>query len=1040
MYSEKVKMYNLYDNSFLPEESQKIYNSIPLEQINESYPTFNIIINEFLKYLIESPDLIYKIIKYSKEKDLTEPLILFITNNLYNDILSTEIISEKILIIFENLLYDEISKISNINELFLILTNSKISKLFLGFKYYHEVQNYFNLLIGEIIENYENSGTNTIPLIFKIDKLAEYMKEKEDKINKELKSEKEFQREEANRKKNDETNTLDNIYKMKFKVDGNISNSISGLFGLEEEEYFYNEMNNSSIFMAKYTPDLNKNELNEIIKKYSDNEYIQMYLKKQLDILLKNENIFSNNMFFEHIQVLKDPEKILYYYQRNFNIVKEIILKIYQKFKITTHLIPYSIKCFCRIIYNLMRLKFQDLKSIIIDKYIKIFFFKVILEQFILSSDYSAMINTTIISQETKDNFKIIFEIWKQFIYGKFYKNNNNDYCDYTPFNWFFIDLMQETIGICEKLIDVNMPKYLIRKDFKENNEIISKLKIYKNNNDIYSYSSCFTIDSIINILKIIERNSEVFFDNENDLIINNFKECVNKINNHKNILKSLKEKDISNKINYYLYYEIFYSSKIWDIIYQGKNEEFFQMKEIKNEKCNEDKEINKLIKIENILCNVLFNSDISSLINKPKINLNDFKQLMERIDKSNNMKLLFLNYKNEDINELKKLRSNSINRYKSDFLDTSKININSLIILMENLNEKYKTNNYELLFKKLRNDIHTSINKYNFEILSPIIECLKNIKNNTKIYLLNQENYKNIILNSKLRHFYENEQIEIELKFKYNEDEQYFRITKREEIAKRLTRNINKNTIRCHTIPDFIRKFPNFSKLQMKKDLDLLALKNELNLRENLLVYFHIIKDHLITKFPEKHIPNVYSKIKKRILIKLYNKIFPKEPDADDLTFHFQCLSLSWIKPSHLNQSEIHNDNFIKITTNLFNQMNIEKSYSGKLEIIEKIFKTFSNELKIHKGDKYSTDDIAPICEYALIKAKPERLSSNLKYIQIMMSDKCSTLNKMHCDYLKNYINIIKNCNYKHFNGITEKEFNKNCYKAKNEAFEFNN
>ena len=196
-------MYNLYDNSFLPEESQKIYNSIPLEQINESYPTFNIIINEFLKYLIESPDLIYKIIKYSKEKDLTEPLILFITNNLYNDILSTEIISEKILIIFENLLYDEISKISNINELFLIITNSKISKLFLGVKYYHEVQNYFNLLIGEIIENYENSGTNTIPLIFKIDKLAEYMKEKEEKINKELKSEKEFQREEANRKKND---------------------------------------------------------------------------------------------------------------------------------------------------------------------------------------------------------------------------------------------------------------------------------------------------------------------------------------------------------------------------------------------------------------------------------------------------------------------------------------------------------------------------------------------------------------------------------------------------------------------------------------------------------------------------------------------------------------------------------------------------------------------------------------------------------------------------------------------------------------------
>jgi hypothetical protein len=139
------------------------------------------------------------------------------------------------------------------------------------------------------------------------------------------------------------------------------------------------------------------------------------------------------------------------------------------------------------------------------------------------------------------------------------------------------------------------------------------------------------------------------------------------------------------------------------------------------------------------------------------------------------------------------------------------------------------------------------------------------------------------------------------------------------------------------------------------------------------------------------------------------------------------------------LNQKEIHNDNFIKITTNLFNQINLEKTYLGKLEIIEKIFRTFNNVLKINKGKNYSTDDIAPLCEYALIKAKPERLSSNLKFIEIMMPEKCSNLSKMHFDYLKNYINILKNCNYKLFYGINEKEFNDNCIKAKNKVFEIN-
>ena len=1023
-------MYNLYDNSFLTEDSQNIYIPIALEHLNESYTSFSLIINKFLKNIIESPELMYKIIKYSKEEDLTNPFILFITNNLYNDILSPEIISEKLLIIIENLLYNEINKISKIEELITILTNSNISKLLLGVKYYNEVQNYFNLLIGDIIENYENSGTNTIPLIFKIDKLVEYIKVKEETINKELNSEKEFKREEANRKKNDETNTLNNIYKMKFKVDDSISNSMSGLFSLDEEEYFQNEMNNSTLFMEKYAPELNRNELDAIIKKHSNNEYIQNYLKEKLDLLSENENIYCNNLFFEHIQVLKDPEKILYYYQRNFNIVKEIILKLYQKFKITSHLIPYLIKCICRIIYNLLKLKFPNLKNIEINKYIKILFFRIIFEQFIVFSDYSTMLTTTIISQETKDNIKIIFDIWKKFIYGSFYTNNNEDFSDYTPFNWYFIDLIQVSTPSCEQLIDVNMPEYLIRNNLNENKDITNKLKHFETNKNIYSYSACFNINSLITIINIINKNKNVFFDNEKDLLENEFKKNFNEISNYKDKLKELKEKDSLKKVNYYIYYDLFYSPKLSEIILEGKKVGYFQIKENKSQNAEEDKELSNLIKIKNILSNLLFHSDLSCFRNKRNININNLINFLEEIIKFNNMKNFILINKKDDSN-------NNINNNK-DFAYFSDKDLHTLIESIESLNKKYSENNYELLFNSFESDISSHLNNYNFEVLSPILDCLNNLKQNTNIYLLNQEKYKNSIINSKLRHFFENEQIEVIMNFKYNEDEQYFLITK-DAVS---TKNVKKKyiSIKCHTIPDFIRKFPNFSKLQLKKNVDLLDLKTELNLRESLLNYFQIIKSHLIRHFPEKDIKNVYAKIKKRILIKLYNKIFPKEPDDDDLTFHFQCLSLSWIKPSHLNLNEMHNDNFIKITTNLFNQMNIEKSYIGKLEIIEKIFRTFNNVLKINKGENYSTDDIAPICEYALIKAKPERISSNLKFIQIMIPEKSSNLSKMHFDYLKNYINIIKNCNYKDFCGISEKEFNDNCFKAKNEAFEMNN
>lgn len=1026
-------MYNLYDNSFLMEDAQKKYISIPLEQMNESHPELFLLLNKFLKSLIDYPDILYKIIKCSNEKDLSNSFLLFITNNLFNDILSTEIIPLKLLIIIEKLLYEKIKNISNKKDLISFITNSKISKLLFGFKYFDEVQIYFNLLIGDIIENYENSGMNTIPLIFKINELFEYIRIKEEILNKELYSEKEFKREEAKRKKNDEKYTLNNIYKMKFKSDDSTSSSsISGLFSVEEEEDLNNEMNNSEIFMAKYAPELNKKELNEIINKYSDNEYIQYYLKNQLSLLEKNDNLFGNSLFFGHIQVLKDSEKILYYYQRNFNIVREILLKIYQNYKKTTHLIPYSIKCISRIIFNLIKLKFPELKKIEINKYIKILFFNIIFEQFILYSDYSTLMSTTIISEETKHNLKVIFAIWKKFIYGTFFTNDKEQYSDYTPFNWFFIDIMEENIGFSEKIIDVNMPECLLRNNINEDNNNLKNLEILGNKNKLfYSYSSCFTIDNILTLIKIINSNKEVFFKDKENPINEELKKCIMNIKINENILLNIKDKENNKNINYYIYYEIFYEHS--NIFYE--NEQL----EIDNQKIEENNEI-LIEKIKKNLSNLLFNTDLTIIKNNKNINLNNLKQILKELDKILKIES-YLTGNNEDDNidnECLINVSTDMNVIKELNIQ-NELNISSLIILLDHINEKYSKNNYKLFFDSLFDEISTSINKYDFELLSPFLDKLKIITKNKNIYLINQEKYKHIFIHSKLRNFIDNEQIEVEIKFKYNENEKYFSISKKEKMNKRLNDKKDKPII-CHTIPDFFRKFPNLSKLQLKKEVDLLSLKNELNIKSGLLDYFHIVKEHLITKFDKQEIKVVYPKIKKRIFVKLYNKLFPKEPDDDDLTFHYKCLCLSWIQPKHLNnQIDIYNDNFINIISNLFNQMNVEKSYSGKLELIEKIFGTINNILKINKGDNYSTDDIAPICEYALIKAKPERLSSNLKFIEIMMSENSSNLSKMHFDYLKNYMITIKNCNYEHFYGIKEEDYNQNCLKAKNSAFETN-
>ena len=1017
-------MYNLYDNTFLKEDKKK-YNSIFVDQINECQPSLILAINNFFKILNESPELLYKIIKFITERDLTDSFLLFITNNLCVDILSPEIIPFKFLLIIENILYDEISKISNINNLISILSNLKISKLFIGFKYYNEVSNYFNLMMGDIIEDYENSDINSVPLIFDVSKLAEYIKLKEEIINNELNSEKKFKREEAKKKKNNEKNTISNIYKKKFQGDDSSSSSLSGLFSSEDED-FNIELINSETFMSKYAPEMDRKELNEIIKKYSDDEFIQDYLKKQIVLLDKNEKLFSNVVFFDNVGDLKDSEKILYYYQRSFNIVKDIIFKVNQKFVNTSNLIPYSIKCLCRIIYNLIKLKFPNLTKIEINKYINIFFFNIIIEQLLISSDYGSLMTTTIISNKTKYNIKVIFDIWKKFINGKFYTNDKKEECDYTPFNWYFIDIMHENADVCEKLIDVNIPDYLLRKNINGNNNGIAEFKKYETKKNFYSYSSCFTFDNLSSIINIINCNRSDFFQNkEKNPLIDEFKKSFITINENGSILRKLKEKDNSNITNFYIYSELFYSDEISNIIHENKKEEKLFLELIKNEKID-NKDINELIKVKNYIYNLLQNIDLINFKNNSlNRNLDNLKEILTQLDKYNKMKSFLSENHKDNTNNIKQ------NLPNKDFNLFSEFNINSLISFLET-NKIYSKNNYKKLFDLLLKDVSNSIERYDFELLTPIYKSLNNIKDNISLYIINEVKYKNIFISVRLRRFIENEQIEVEIKFKYNTNEKYFIISKVEQNNNKYFIKKEKTVpIICHNIPDFIKKFPNLSKIQIKD--------NEINVRKALSDYFNILKQCMTSKFSAKELKSAYSQLKKRIIIKLYNKLFPKEPDTDDLTFHYQCIYLSWIKPKHLNQSEIINENFIKIITELFNQMNNEKSYSGKLEIIEQIFRVINYILKINKGDKFSTDDIAPLCEYALIKSKPERLSSNLRFIQMLMSEKNSSLSKMHFDYLKIHMNIIKQCNYSHFNDITEKEFIENCQKEKEKLLDIN-
>ena len=69
-------MYNLYNNTFSREDKKK-YNSIFVEKLNECQPSLILAINRFFKILNESPELLYKIIIFITESDLTDSFLHF---------------------------------------------------------------------------------------------------------------------------------------------------------------------------------------------------------------------------------------------------------------------------------------------------------------------------------------------------------------------------------------------------------------------------------------------------------------------------------------------------------------------------------------------------------------------------------------------------------------------------------------------------------------------------------------------------------------------------------------------------------------------------------------------------------------------------------------------------------------------------------------------------------------------------------------------------------------------------------------------------
>ena len=208
----------------------------------------------------------------------------------------------------------------------------------------------------------------------------------------------------------------------------------------------------------------------------------------------------------------KSSQKILNEYQLNFMKTIIIIKEIFNKLLTDLHLLPYSIKCLCKIILILIRKKFPNILACEENAFVAKFFFCKIFAPIFREPSTGALINNFIISNITIHNLKQMIPFILQLVSGRLYREGGS-HSDYTPFNWFFLEEMPLVFKFFENLTKVELPKFI--DDYL--NDKLPEDYVYdyfKENPEEYIFhrSMCFNIYDIKCILNNLQKKKDIIF------------------------------------------------------------------------------------------------------------------------------------------------------------------------------------------------------------------------------------------------------------------------------------------------------------------------------------------------------------------------------------------------------------------------------------------------------------------------------------------------------------------------------------------------
>ena len=981
----------------------------------------NTYIPNLMNRLWEQPKIVVSVIEHANIDVLKEHLAPFFANNFYENILSSYYIEDNLMYVLTLLIKSEISKLNNINQSDKFLDNTPCGIMLGELRRKSDIQAYFKNIIKNAIENLE-ANNSTFKIDFEPDAIASYYKQKFSSSHK------------------------DDSYLKYPTAEINNSESESLEAGVSRDKK--KEQSEQENFNKNYIPNLDKNALIRLIEENKNDKNMHDYLYSKLSACEKDDKIFINERLLTFFSKYKKPEGLIILYQNRFMIVINFIDKIIKNILNNFHLVPYSIKCLCRIISELITQKFPTINVPDKNAFIAKFFFGKLLLPILENPGVEAFVNN-FISENTSDNLKLISKILKKYVSGTFYTTIDNEF-NLTPYNWYFINNTKSLFSIFDELIKVRFPLFIenfinnkLPPDYEydyflENpDEEVNFRSIFFNIQQVQALAQTidehekeiFTDKKGIKIQKAVEKlmltNNQQLFEG----IINSEKEVKREDKKDKNKKKEKdkgkdkkkkneeEEKENEPTIHYFLLTNLDTNEKYKKLL-DIEQKSYFSLKELKEQPDEESITKNNIIKVKNFFFSLLYNYH--------KLVKTDFDEGTTE----DTEKILI---------ELNKFMKSS--NFVMDGSIPSEWYVKSLLEYLKKLPEHLTKNDCEELYNEMERDINESIKKLDFEALSFIMGKLKFASRSKIYYQKSLELLEDIKSNEKIREIISTQFIPVEIKFEYdNNDNSYFKIEeskfkekdKDNEEKKMKYEKSNKVKLSVY-IETFPKKFPNLVKYQEMQDADIFEIQESLKFPEQIAKYFDLIRE----KLKKDNIPNLDSimeKIYDYLMGKLYDKIYPIEPSEEDNKIFQKSVLLSWTQPKHFlkTKKEFVFGSFENDVLEYFRLLDIDKSPRKKLIDMDGVFNSIGFLLRFNgKGPDTGVDDQIPILNYAFIKAQALRMSSNVKFMELYIGDKKSKKEGSQLTQFRGICEMIPKIQHTDINDVDFKEFNKRCNDA---------